>query len=167
MKYSICKKLITTKKYRKMKKSTLLIFLMAIGTAVFAQNYNFTNGGGDSKWSNPANWDQGSAPSTINHLAYIGANPPTAFNVEVDVDNAFAGYLEMRNGATLVVKNSGKLTISYPPDIPNGINIQLFSTTTLTVDQGGTLEYDGAILVNGDLIVNGTVEFLPPPPPVK
>ena len=146
-----------------MKKSTLLIFLLAIGTAVFAQNYNFTNGGGNNKWNNPANWDQNAVPSTTDHLAFIGTIDNTAHTVEVDVDDAFAGYLELKSGSTLVVANGKQLTISYPPDIPNGINVQIFIGSTLTIAQGGTFLYDGKILLVGDLIVNGTVDLVPQP----
>lgn len=150
----------TNEKINKMKKSLLFIFLMAIGIAVFAQaqTYNFTNGGQDNLWNNPDNWDQGSVPSTSDHNVRIDG---ATYNVEVQAD-ASCGYLELINGSSLVVRNNATLTVSYPP-IPDGLNVQLLTGTTLTIDNGGTLEYDGQFRVVGNLIVNGTVDLVPPP----
>ena len=153
--------LITNEKINKMKKSLLFIFLMAMGTAIFAQQYCFTNGGDDLLWNNPQNWDQGSVPNSSDHEVFINdaLNP---YNVEVQAD-AFCGYLLLGNSSNLVVRNNATLTVSYPPN-PTGINIQIVTSSTLTIDAGGKLEFDGKFLQQGILIVNGTVDLVPPPP---
>lgn len=145
-----------------MKNSALLIFLIAMGTAVFAQQYNFTNGGGDNLWNNPDNWDQGSVPNSIDHTVWIGTSSVT-YDVKVPA-NALCGYLLLRDGSSLVVRDGATLTISFPESGPDGVNAQIETSATLTVEVGGKLEYDGAIIQGGTLIVNGTVDLLPPSP---
>ena len=152
--------LSTNEKINNMKKSLLFIFLMAIGTAVFAQSYYFTNEGGDNLWNNPQNWDLGSVPNSSDHLVYIIGS----YNVEVKINNAFCGYLSLLNGSSLAVKPNAKLTVSFPGSGPTGLNIQIGGTSTLTIDEGGILEYDGELKVGNTLIVNGKVVS---PPPTK
>lgn len=49
-----------------MKKNYITIILFFCTAIVFAQNNDFTNGGGDFLWSNTANWSLGVVPNTTN-----------------------------------------------------------------------------------------------------
>jgi hypothetical protein len=53
------------------KKSLLLFFIIFSSTIAYGTKYQWTNGGGDSLWSNAANWNQGSVPG-IGDTASIG-----------------------------------------------------------------------------------------------
>ena len=144
-----------------MKKSTLLIFLLAIGTAVFAQQtFNFTNASPDNNnWNNGGNWDKGTVP-TINDDVFI-----TGFDVVVE-SAASAGFLKIRStnddDASLTVTNNATLTISWPT---GGTILDIGGFTTLTINPGASIEYYGDIDIaeNGTLIVNGTMKLLPAP----
>ena len=84
-----------------MKKLFLSILLVSVPFLIFSQNYVWTNGSGDGKWSTASNWDSASVPNGIG--AKVGfattGNSDDIVNIELDMD-ATVGQIKTTTGGS-------------------------------------------------------------------
>jgi hypothetical protein len=150
-----------------MKQASLyLIFALSCATSAQAQT-NWTNGGGDSSWRNPANWSNG-IPSLSN--SPIIATQPSANLIGIDTGNMTNVVPQFSFGAGLSgstqVVNAGveQLTvlsggIVNASSFAQTFNVFVQADAAASVTTGGGLSFAGGLEVAAPLSISGSGAF--------
>ena len=120
-----------------MKKNYFSLLFILTSIFLFAQNNDFTNGGGDLLWSNPNNWSLGSIPNTSQTIrsSITGSIVDADFTL-FKIQNTFG----TANSISFGGGGSGTLTIN-----PGGANLLGIVNVS---DSDVTLSFSGNVSIN-------------------
>ena len=133
-----------------MKNNYFSLVLLLCTALAFGQNNDFTNGGGDFLWSNPANWSLGVVPNTTN------SNPVRLISdVESLVDTDIT-IIKIQTTFGVAVNTplagSGTLTIDPNANAAYGIenvsnnNISMIFKGNVTIDNSTTVSISNTLM---------------------
>ena len=120
-----------------MKKNYIVLLLLLCNTVLFAQNNDFTNGGGDFLWSNTANWSLGTTPNTSETIrsSVTGSIVDADYTLFV-IQNIFG------TSTNVSIGGGGTGTLTIDAKVNNGFGIKNVS------DSDVSLSFAGKVTIN-------------------
>lgn len=134
------------------------VLLAALNLNAATSTYLWTNGGGDGKWSTPANWSPAGPPSSGANLTFPSATTATVTN-DLPSGSSFAhlsvgcGYTIAGSPFVLTAGYDGSCTTSGPPKITADVTFSGNQSVT------GGPDIQGATTISGTLSIQSSVIF--------
>ena len=137
----------------------MLVFLVGFYalSGLFAAEYVWTGGAGNTSWNDTGNWSGGGYPSVDGDIA--------VFNSEVSL-NSISG---IEDNATIYIRGSSNVVTFSPYQNTGNVNFLIKEGSKLrlsdgnfksvSIEQGTEIEFAGQIEIKEDLINEGTVNI--------
>lgn len=122
-----------------------MLALLMCTTFAFAQNNDFTNGGGDLLWSNPLNWSLGVVPNTTNTGQVRLPNPSLESQVDTDVT---IKKVQNTFGTSGDVSLAGTETLTINPGTGGAFGIENVSNSDVSLIFKGNVTISNSAGVN-------------------
>jgi len=139
-------------------KKLVLVFFVGLFalSGLFAAEYVWTGGAGNTNWNDTGNWSGGGYPSVDGDIA--------VFNSEVSL-NSISG---IEDNATIYIRGSSNVVTFSPYQNTGNVNFLIKEGSKLrlsdgnfksvSIEQGTEIEFAGQIEIKEDLINEGTVK---------
>ncbi|MBA7492830.1 hypothetical protein ES702_03383 [subsurface metagenome] len=125
---------------------SIIILLCFSFVCAFGADVNWDDGGDQSSWSDPLNWDTDMVPTINDKVHIIGT-----FTVNINIPEAFAQIVDIIGGAVLNVSAGTHLKLSTEGLMSDYTILRVGSGSAGTVINRGTIEIITNPLVAGDI----------------
>ncbi|MBO5482666.1 MAG: hypothetical protein J5978_05040 [Spirochaetaceae bacterium] len=151
------------------KKAFAVVVFLCFALCVFADNYTWTGGGVEGKWDDPVNWGGSGYPGESDKAIFQSntfpqiTSPETITVLDVRIDASASLTIGNESLKNINFTISGTLEVSSNSSLTNYGTLTFESVTIssgCTFYNYGTLTCNGAMLLRGNIVNNGSFSAL-------